>query len=181
MSDFDVLSCLTSYIQTDERNASHIGTKLENLFFCYPANQVLHCLGEFKILSALISAAPSQILESIPMLERYLNRVLMIQEQSMFQRSPAYKIKLGFYCFTLAWYCLKHEKETNLEEWPFYRVLSKIMISDKNTYQIIKNYIWENHIEHQYHESALYSLLHELQSINLQEKMQAESHLSNAP
>jgi tRNA nucleotidyltransferase/poly(A) polymerase len=168
MANFNIEQCLIRYVLDDDRNASHIGTKLENLFFSYPLNQVLNCLHQFGILSAIIPADPQLIRNTIPLLERYLNRVLMIADVSMFKRPPAYKIKLGLYCLTLAFYCLNHDKEENLEDWPFYRLLSKIMISDRHLYQIIKNYIWESHIEHQYSQADLYSLLHELQSLNLQ-------------
>jgi hypothetical protein len=168
MTSFNIEQCLMRYVENDERNASHIGTKLENLFFNYPVNHVFDCLFQFRIISALIPAKPQLVQSSIPVLERYLNRVLMIQDDSMFQRSPAYKIKLGFYCFSLTWYCLQHDREANLEAWPFYRLISKIMISDRPLYQIIKNYIWENQIDHQYNQPNFYSFLHELKTLNTQ-------------
>ena len=161
----DKSDCFNKFLSAGEHQAARISTFLETLFSRFPEMKVIDALKISGIFNALTGIANDDLEKKSAILEQYFHEIT--QQSGVENQSHAYLKKAGFFFFCTALYCHVHDKETNLEDWPFYGVIQKIKFSDRFSLPVLQDFIWNQERAPQYEGSSLYRMLEQFSIHNL--------------
>ena len=160
----DKSGCFNNFLSANELHATRISTFLETLFSKFPEMGVIANLKASGIFEALTGISNAVLEKNSAILEQYFQEIT--QQSGVENQSHAYLKKAGFFFFCTALYCHVHDKETNLEDWPFYGVIQKIKTSHQYCLQVLQNFMWNQEREPQYEDTSLYRMLDQLKMHN---------------
>ena len=160
----DKSGCFNNFLSANELHATRISTFLETLFSKFPEMGVIANLKASGIFEALTGISNAVLEKNSAILEQYFQEIT--QQSGVENQSHAYLKKEGFFFFCTALYCHVHDKETNLEDWPFYGVIQKIKTSHQYCLQVLQNFMWNQEREPQYEDTSLYRMLDQLKMHN---------------
>jgi hypothetical protein len=126
--------------------------------------QVMDALKISGIFYALTGIPDHALEKNLAILEQYFHAIT--QQSGVENQSHAYLKKAGFFFFCTALYCHVHDKESNLEDWPFYGVIQKIKLSDRFSLPVLQDFMWNQERNPQYEGTLLYRMLEQLKMHN---------------